>query len=128
MNRQEFDALCISPACTLREALQRLDATARGVLLVQSDDGVLLRTVTDGDLRRARLQQMDDETLVVSLPAQTPITVNEAAGAGALLALMDKHQIDHVPVLDACGCAVDAVFRRELSQRVWLSSPHLGDE
>ena len=128
MNRQEFDALCISPACTLREALQRLDATARGVLLVQGDDGVLLRTVTDGDLRRARLQQMDDETPVASLPARTPITVNEAAGAGALLALMDKHQIDHVPVLDACGCAVDAVFRRELSQRVWLSSPHLGDE
>ena len=128
MNRQEFDALCISPACTLREALQRLDATARGVLLVQGDDGVLLRTVTDGDLRRARLQQMDDETPVASLPAQTPITVNEAAGAGALLALMDKHQIDHVPVLDACGCTVDAVFRRELSQRVWLSSPHLGDK
>ena len=128
MNRQEFDALCISPACTLREALQRLDATARGVLLVQGDDGVLLRTVTDGDLRRARLQQMGDETPVASLPAQTPITVNEAAGAGALLALMDKHQIDHVPVLDACGCTVDAVFRRELSQRVWLSSPHLGDK
>ena len=128
MNRQEFDALCVSPACTLREALQRLDATARGVLLVHGDDGVLLRTVTDGDLRRARLQQMDDEMLVASLPAQTPITVNEAAGSGAVLAVMDKHQIDHVPVLNASGCAVDAVFRRELSQRIWLSSPHLGDE
>ncbi len=128
MNRQEFEALCVSPACTLREALQRLDATARGVLLVQGDDGVLLRTVTDGDLRRARLQQMGDETPVASLPAQVPITVNEAAGASAVLAMMDKHQIDHVPVLDTSGCAVDAVFRRELSQRIWLSSPHLGDE
>ena len=128
MNRQEFDALRVSPACTLREALQRLDATARGVLLVQGDDGVLLRTVTDGDLRRARLQQMGDETPVASLPAQVPITVNEAAGASAVLAVMDKHQIDHVPVLNASGCAVDAVFRRELSQRIWLSSPHLGDE
>ena len=128
MNRQEFDALCVSPAITLREALQRLDATARGVLLVQGDDGVLLRTVTDGDLRRARLQQISDETPVTSLPAQTPITVNEAAGASAVLAVMDKHQIDHVPVLNASGCAVDAVFRRELSQRIWLSSPHLGDE
>ena len=128
MNRQEFEALCVSPACTLRQALQRLDATARGVLLVQGDDGVLLRTVTDGDLRRARLQQMGDETPVASLPAQVSITVNEAAGASAVLAVMDKHQIDHVPVLDASGCAVDAVFRRELSQRIWLSSPHLGDE
>ena len=128
MNRQEFEALCVSPACTLRQALQRLDATARGVLLVQGDDGALLRTVTDGDLRRARLQQISDETPVASLPAQAPITVNEAAGAGAVLAVMDKHQIDHVPVLNASGCAVDAVFRRELSQRIWLSSPHLGEE
>ena len=128
MNRQEFEALCVSPACTLREALQRLDATARGVLLVQGDDGVLLRTVTDGDLRRARLQKMDDETTVACLPAQTPITVGEAAGAAAVLAVMDTHQIDHVPVLNASGCAVDAVFRRELSQRIWLSSPHLGEE
>ena len=128
MNRQEFDALCINPACTLREALQRLDVTARGVLLVQGADGVLLRTVTDGDLRRARLQHMGDGTAVASLPAQTPITVNEAAGSAAVLAVMDKHQIDHVPVLNASGCAVDAVFRRELSQRIWLSSPHLGDE
>ena len=74
MNRQEFEALCVSPACTLREALQRLDATSRGVLLVQGDDGVLLRTVTDGDLRRARLQQTSDETPVASLPAQAPRT------------------------------------------------------
>lgn len=128
MNRQEFEALCVSPACTLREALQRLDATARGVLLVQGVDGALLRTVTDGDLRRARLQQISDEAPVASLPAQTPITVNEAAGASAVLTMMDKHQIDHVPVLNASSCAVDVVFRRELSQRIWLSSPHLGEE
>ena len=128
MNRQEFDALCVRPACTLRQALERLDATARGVLLVQGDDGVLLRTLTDGDLRRARLQQMGDETPVANLPAQTPITVGEKVGAGAILALMDTHQIDQVPVLNPSGCAVDAVFRRELSQRIWLSSPHLGDE
>ena len=120
MNRQEFKALCVRPVCSLRDALQRLDATARGVLLVQGDDGVLLRTVTDGDLRRARLQHMGDGTLVASLPAQTPITVNEAAGAAAVLAVMDKHQIDHVPVLNASGCAVDVVFRRELPRCVTL--------
>lgn len=128
MNRQEFEALCVSPACTLREALQRLDVTAHGVLLVQRDDGTLARTVTDGDLRRARLQQMDDDTPVGDLPAQVPLTVGEEAGAAVVLAMMDKHQIDHVPVLDGSGHAVDAVFRRELSQRIWLSSPHLGEE
>ncbi len=41
---------------------------------------------------------------------------------------MDLHQIDHIPVLDSRGRPVDMIFRRELSQRVWLSSPHLGEE
>jgi dTDP-4-amino-4,6-dideoxygalactose transaminase len=41
---------------------------------------------------------------------------------------MDQHQIDQMPVVDAARPAVDVVLRRELSQRIWLSSPHLGDE
>jgi len=128
MNAQQFQALCIKPDSTLRDALARLDATARGILMVVGEDGALLRTLTDGDLRRARLQQMDDQQSVDQLPAQAPITVNESVPAPAVLALMDEHQIDHVPVLDGAGRPVDIVFRRELTQRVWLSSPHLGEE
>ena len=41
---------------------------------------------------------------------------------------MDQHQIDQLPVVDAEGKPVDLILRRELSQRIWLSSPHLGVE
>ncbi len=128
MNAQQFNALCIDPTCTLRKALQRLDATARGILLVLRDDGTLARTLTDGDLRRAHLQQVGDDVPVGGLPGQAPVTVSDEATAAAVLGLMDMHQIDHVPVLDAAGRPVDIVFRRELSQRIWLSSPHIGEE
>lgn len=129
MNRDEFKALWVAPACSLRAALQRLDATARGILLVVSGDGTLLRTLTDGDLRRAHLRGLDDSTAVGALSDRPqPITVREDAGAARVLAVMDEHQIDHVPVLDAHGRVLDIVFRRELSQRIWMSSPHLGDE
>jgi hypothetical protein len=37
--------------CTLHDALQRMDQTARGILLVLGD-GRLARTPIDGDLRR----------------------------------------------------------------------------
>lgn len=128
MNREDFEALWVVPTCSLRDALLKLDFTARGILLVVGGDGVLMRTLTDGDLRRAHLQGLDDATAIGALPAQVPITVREDAMAPAVLAMMDRHQIDHVPVLDAVGRPVDIVFRRELSQRIWLSSPHLGDE
>lgn len=128
MNALEFQALCVDPALTLHEALQRLDATARGILLVQGDEGTLARTVTDGDLRRALLQKMSGQTPLGKLPVQRPITVAEDAAAGTVLAVMDEYQIDHLPVVNASGRALDVVFRRELSQRVWLSSPHLGED
>lgn len=128
MNTVEFHHLCVLPGCTQREALQRLDSTARGLLLVVNQDGQLVRTLTDGDLRRARLQGLDDATPLSVLPAQPPRVVDEDATAAMVLALMDQYQIDHIPVLDTQRRPIDVVFRRELTQRIWLSSPHLGDE
>jgi len=128
MNTPEFHQLCVLPRCTQREALQRLNSTARGLLLVVNQDGELVRTLTDGDLRRARLQGLDDATPLSVLPAQTPCVVDQDATAAMVLALMDQHQIDHIPVLDTQRRPIDVVFRRELTQRIWLSSPHLGDE
>jgi dTDP-4-amino-4,6-dideoxygalactose transaminase len=128
MSPADFAALCVAPSMTLREALLRLDETARGILLVTHPDGRLLRTVTDGDLRRAVLGHLSEMAPLEDLSEVQPLTVTEAADAAQVLALMDRHQIDHVPVLDARGRPVDMVFRRELSQRVWLSSPHLGEE
>lgn len=128
MNQTEFNALCVAPSCTLREALLRLNTMARGFLMVLGEDRRLLRTLTDGDLRRARLAGLSDAALVLELPAQPPKVVNEDATAAVVLELMDRHQIDHVPVLNAQDHPVDVVLRRELSQRIWLSSPHLGEE
>ena len=128
MNASEFQSLCLSPQTSLREALLRMDQTARGILLLLEGNGRLTRTVTDGDLRRAVIGQLAPSAPLSALAAQTPITLGQEADAAAVLALMDRHQIDHLPIVDAAGRAVDVVFRRELSQRIWLSSPHLGEE
>ena len=128
MNLNTFNALCLPPGATLREALARLDATAQGILLVTDAQGRLLRTVTDGALRRAALAGVSNEAPLSALPAHPPHTVGLRASQRDVLALMDAQRIDHVPVVDAAGRAVDLVTRRELSQRVYLSSPHLGED
>jgi dTDP-4-amino-4,6-dideoxygalactose transaminase len=128
MTGEDFRALCVPATLSLRDALAALNQTARGVLLVTQADGTLLRTITDGDLRRAALNHVADTARIDELPRQAPITLGEQQGLPAAVALMDKHQIDHLPVVDAAGRPVDVVLRRELSQRIWLSSPHLGEE
>ena len=42
----------IKKSATLVEALKKLDKTAEKTLIVIDDDGHLLGTVTDGDIRR----------------------------------------------------------------------------
>ena len=128
MTASEFAALCVPASLTLREALAALDRTARGVLMVLHEDGRLRRTVTDGDLRRAALAKLPDHARIGELPEQAALTLDPDAGPAAALALMDAHRIDHLPVVDAGGRPVDIVLRREMTQRIWLSSPHLGDE
>jgi dTDP-4-amino-4,6-dideoxygalactose transaminase len=128
VNEAQFRALCLPASCTLREALDTMDRTAKGLLLVLEADGRLRRTLSDGDLRRAVLAHTAETATIATLPAQPPITIGEQEPVARALALMDQHVIDHVPVVDAQGRPVDLVMRRELSQRVWLSSPHLGDE
>lgn len=128
MTADEFAALCVPASLTLRQALAALNSTGRGVLLVLHPDGRLRRTLTDGDLRRAALNDVKDSAQVAELPEQAPITVGTDATFAAGMALLDQHQIDHLPVVDGTGRALDVMFRRELSQRIWLSSPHLGEE
>ncbi len=128
MSPSELQLLCVKPAMTLRDTLMRMEQATRGILLVLDDHGKLARTLTDGDLRRAILKGLGDSSLLNDLPAATPITANEEANSADVLRIMDAHQIDHLPVLDTASKPVDVIFRRELSQRIWLSSPHLGDE
>ena len=128
MNEREFRDLCIAPDCGVRDALAAMDRAGRGVLLVVAADGRLLRTLTDGDLRRAALVQVDAQAPVAGLPHGAPIKLDTGASLAQAVALLDEHQIDHLPVVDANGRLVDLVLRRELSQRIWLSSPHLGEE
>jgi len=128
MTASEFDRLCVAPQMTLGEALERMDECRQGILLVLDDQRRLLRTVTDGDLRRAVLQHNAMGVPLAALPGRPPITVQEDSDLAAVRACLEQHRIDHVPVVDAKGRAVDVVFLRELAVRTYLSSPHLGEE
>ena len=128
MSPQRFESLLVTPDTTLLQAMSCLDATAQGVLLVVDASRRLLRTITDGDLRRATLAATSPQASLGSLPGGPAQTVGLGASMHDVLQLMDARRIDHVPVLDAEGRVVDLVTRRELSRRTYLSAPHLGDD
>jgi dTDP-4-amino-4,6-dideoxygalactose transaminase len=128
MNAEQFQQLLVPLSMPWVEAAARMDEAAQGVLLALDDTGRLRRTVTDGDLRRAMLQHRPDGQTLGELPAREPLVASPASSMADVQRMMNTHSIAHVPVVDGAGRPVDLVTGRELSQRVWLSSPHLGEE
>jgi len=124
-----LSAICVPPETTVLQALARLDASGFGALAVaQGPQRVLVRVVTDGDLRRATLAGRDPSTPLSALPAREPVCAGEHDSVVRLMELMNEHQFDHIPVVGDGRRLIDFISRRELSQRIWLSSPHLGEE
>lgn len=127
MTNPSIAAYLLTESDTLHEAMQRLQATGKGIVLLVDASGRLVRTITDGDVRR-RLLEGDTLALPLArLPAQAAIVrVAPCSGTAALLAL-NEHKVDQLPVVDAAGRPVDLLLRRDLDTQILLSTPHLGD-
>ena len=103
------EKVLVGPDWTIRRLIQCVEGNACGIALVVDGERRLLATVTDGDIRRAVLQGLDLEASIQDLlahkePAPTitdgPITAAVGTGEDALLDLMRRHSVRHVPLLD----------------------------
>lgn len=128
MNAATFNALCVPMTLPWKQALAVMDDTAQGVLLVIDAQGRLVRTVTDGDLRRAVLSGVAGHKTLADLPGRDPVVAGEASTPADIQQSMNALGVRQVPVVDATGRPIDLVTAHELSSRIWLSSPHLGEE
>jgi dTDP-glucose pyrophosphorylase/CBS domain-containing protein len=100
----------VDPGQSLRDAIAVIDRCATGIALVVDEERRLLGTLTDGDVRRAILADVDVELAVGDLLRQPPLDARPApvtAAAGTadaeLLHLMNERSVRQVPLLDADG-------------------------
>ena len=123
----DITGICITRQSTMREALDLLDRSGLGVLLLVSGERKFERTVTDGDLRRLLLDGALLDHTLATIAAKLSIVLPENRTRREALALMQKHTIDHLPVVDADGRVIDLVERRGIDEQILLSTPHMGE-
>ena len=122
----KVDKILVTTKFSLKDALSKLNEGGMTVLLLVDDNGVFQRTITDGDIRRLLLAgatldnglRLESKKSVVA-----PLGVNE----NTVLALMDRYEIDHIPIIDESHRPVELYLRRELQPKIQLSVPHLGE-
>ena len=113
-----LESVIISPSASISEAIARLDKAGTGALVLCSSDRKLVGLLTDGDLRRAILNSRMLDKPCVSISTLEPIAALQPVASAEALRLMNRHDINHLPVVDANGILHDFILRRDLGAEV----------
>lgn len=90
----------VSNGVSLEQAIKVLDKAALRIALIVDDQGKLLGTLTDGDVRRALLQHRPLETPVNLVMNTQPKTAEQSWEEKRMLAVMKKYELLHLPIVD----------------------------
>lgn len=101
----------LTTGATLKQAFRNLDESALQIILVVSEDGRLLGTLTDGDIRRGLLRGLNLDCAVDPLISRDPLVVPEEMPRDVVLQLMRMNKIHQLPVVDS--------ERRVVGLHVW---------
>lgn len=115
MNPRVKKAL-ISPQTTIKDTIGVINSGVVGIALVVTEENVLLGTVTDGDVRRAILRNVDLEEPVSQIMHPNPVAFREGIPQQDLIDFMHKRHIRHIPILDDENHVIDIAVLWELAQ------------
>lgn len=93
------DALLPSTA-KIGDAIALLDRTGLQILLVVQKDGVLLGTITDGDIRRGLLRGETLRSPVGAIVHREPMVVPPGLSGDAALQMMSANKVHQLPIVD----------------------------
>jgi dTDP-glucose pyrophosphorylase/CBS domain-containing protein len=119
----DLDRLLIQPNATIRKAIEAIDRGGVGIALLVDDKHHLIGTITDGDIRRAILDGVDQDAPATVLLKYRPEEYRQPTAASVeatwseLLHLMQSKAIRHVPLLDDEGQVLDLVLLSELIEQ-----------
>jgi dTDP-glucose pyrophosphorylase len=101
MSMPNFWKKILLPAnTTLHQAICCLDETSLQILIIVTDGGRLLGTLTDGDIRRGLLRGLEMSSTVESIIHRDPLVVPPQWGRDTVLQLMQANKVHQLPVVD----------------------------
>jgi dTDP-glucose pyrophosphorylase len=101
--------------------MECIDRTGKGIALVLNDDGFLIATVTDGDIRRAVLAGLDLNLQISRLLENrgaafrgAPVTAETGTPDDVLLHTMTEKGLRQIPLIDSDGRVANVVLLNDL--------------
>ena len=113
-NFERLNSVIISPSASIGEAIAQLDKAGTRALMVCSAGRKPYGLLTDGDIRRALLQARDLTEPCGAIANRKPIVTDVPLLSIEVLRLMNRHDINHLPVLNAKGELIDFLLREDV--------------
>lgn len=118
------ESMTISPTATLRDAVEAIDRGRSQIALVISDEGRLVGTISDGDVRRALLADASLESSIEGHVSLVPVVASQTDDRERVLALMHRTSVTQIPVVDPDGVLVGMhVMRAVVSELANEATP-----
>ncbi|SEH53624.1 nucleotidyltransferase family protein [Magnetospirillum fulvum] len=113
---QDTHRAFLPPDATVRDAIRNFEVSGFQIVLVTTVEGILIGTVTDGDVRRGLLRGAQLDTPLDEVMNRSPRTVAPNTDRITLLRRMNELQIRQMPIVDAEGHVVDLAVLERLMQ------------
>lgn len=107
-----MENIIVDSNISIRESIKKLDVTAKKILFVTNEQGKLVGTVTDGDVRRWILKNGDFDKEVYNIMNKNPIYINKNKCCKAK-EIMEKNSIEALPIVDENLRIIDVIFWNE---------------
>ncbi len=85
---------------TARDALAQMHLSGLGVAAVIDSNGIVLGVVTDGDIRRAVISDIDLAVPVIEIMSRTPAIMSSSAGDKEIIDLLELHHLDAAVIVE----------------------------
>jgi len=99
----------VRPEDSIQAVIKVIDNNKDGIALVVNENGILVGTITDGDIRRYMLSGCSFGEPCIKVMHDKPIVADVSARREELTDLIKKYRIRNIPLIDELGRPVKVV-------------------
>lgn len=120
---KDWKNVVVASTTTIRNTIEKIDASALQIALVLDQNNKLLGTITDGDVRRGLLKGITLDDAAAKIMNVNPIVAHTNESRDSILSLMRTKKLHQLPVIGESGIIEGLEIIDDLLQPVCRNNP-----
>lgn len=114
MHGDDINKIIVPPDYTIRQAMKAMDSSAMETILVVDGDKRLIGLLSDGDIRRALLNDASLDEHISKIMNQNFTAISYKTPLKDIVKLMKRHYFKQMPLVDENRKVVDIVLLKDI--------------